>query len=1193
MAQHSFVRLSGSLMQTPAHATSEITPWQLGDQAIEQVRTWLAQAANIKPDASAQQLAGVLKDPNGLDFTVGFVDRVVRPEDHHAAASALAHIAYDVPAFLPWYLQSAVRTGGKLAEVAPGVVVPAAQAALRAMVGHLIIDSRDKQLGKAIKRLRTDGIDLNINLLGEAILGQGEADNRVAATLALIHRHDVDYVSIKVSATVAPHNHWAHDEAVENIVQQLRPLYRAAMTSDPVTFINLDMEEYKDLDLTIDVYRRLISEPEFKHFRTGIVLQAYLPDAYQAMVGLQEFAAQRVAAGGAPIKVRVVKGANLPMEKVKAAMHHWPQTVWPTKQDTDTNYKRILNHALTPERLTNVEIGVAGQNLFDIALAYLLMQHRNIPIDGPVDFEMLLGMATTQAQAIRADVGRLLLYTPVVHPDEFDVAISYLVRRLEEGASHENFMSAVFDLDNPVIFDRETQRFQASLAQLEAEADLVPQPRRQQNRATEHFEKASPVEFHNAADTDPDLPQNRDWAGAILGRMADSELGDDLVSSHQVTNQKQLDEVIDSAIAAGETWRKLPLETRSRVLIRIGDHLAANRGRLIEVMGSETGKTIDQADPEVSEGIDFARYYGQQCLELDNIAGATPHPVGLTVVTPPWNFPMAIPTGSMTSALATGSPVIIKPAPQAQRTAAVIVQAIWDAFDEFELPHEILTFVIAEENSLGSNLVTDQRVERVILTGGYETAKLFTDLRPDMPLFGETSGKNAIIVTPSADLDLAVADVVNSAFGHAGQKCSAASLVILVGQTARSKRFHRQLLDAVNSLVVDYPTNPEAQMGPVIEPPGEKLTRGLTTLEHGQRWHLRPRLLDDSGQLYSPGVRSGVQPGSEYHMTEYFGPVLGVMSAETLDEAIEYVNAVPFGLTSGIHSLDPDEIALWTEHVAAGNLYINRGITGAIVQRQPFGGWKRSAIGPGAKAGGPNYLLGLTDWTDAPDTVSAAQDDIADQLEATIGSVLDSADLKWLTQAVAHDATAVETYTGQRDISNLHVEINVLRYRPVPVTMRVTDTGSTTLAQAIRVGYAGIRAQRAVASGQGTGALPMNTVSLPADTPEAITKVFNATNVRVVFDDTTSWLERARRLAQADPTKGSQRIRLIGDDETDETIKATAQTPEIAVYRQPVTSAGRLEMLPFLREQAVTMTAHRFGTINDLPQRALGDIQFG
>src|SRR5699024_9401773 len=247
------------------------------------------------------------------------------------------------------------------------------------------------------------------------------------------------YVSIKVSATVAPHNPWAHDEAVDEIVEQLRPLYRAAMHADPVTFINLDMEEYQDLDVTIEVFQRILSEPEFQNYLAGIVLQAYLPDAYQAMVDLQDFAAQRVAAGGAPIKVRVVKGANLPMEHVQAAMRDWPQTVWPTKQDTDTNYKRILNYALTSEHLANVRIGVAGQNLFDIALAYLLMQHRGIDINGPVDFEMLLGMATAQAEAVRGDVGRLLLYTPVVHPEEFDVAISYLVRRLEEGASEENF----------------------------------------------------------------------------------------------------------------------------------------------------------------------------------------------------------------------------------------------------------------------------------------------------------------------------------------------------------------------------------------------------------------------------------------------------------------------------------------------------------------------------------------------------------------------------------------------------------------------------------------------------------------------------------------------------------------------------------------------------------------------------------
>src|SRR5690625_934454 len=1177
----------------PKHHTSEVAPWTLVDEAIAQVRTWLTAAEEIKPDASAQQLAGVLQDPHGLDFTVGFVDRVIRPEDHAAAAHALAGIADDVPEFLPWYLQAAVRTGGKLAQYAPGVVVPAAQSALRSMVGHLLIDARDKQLGSAINRLRTGGIDLNINLLGEAILGQQEADNRVAATLALIKRQDIDYVSIKVSATVAPHNHWAHEEAVTNIVEQLRPLYRAAMTADPVTFINLDREEYQDLDLTLDVYRRLMSQAEFKHYFSGIVLQAYLPDAYQAMVALQAFAAQRVADGGAPIKVRVVKGANLPMEQVQATLHHWPQTVWPTKQDTDTNYKRILNYALRPEHLVNLHVGVAGQNIFDIALAYVLLQARGIQPNHGVDFEMLLGMAPAQAEAVRADVGRLLLYTPVVHPAEFDVAISYLVRRLEEGSSQENFMSAVFELDDEAVFKREADRFRAALRQFESEAELIPQPRRQQNRQTEDFSRPSHQAFDNTADTDPNLPQNREWARQIIERMADSTLGKDMVASHQIDTEAQLETAMTGAIAAGKTWQELPLETRSQVLLRIGDHLAAARGKLLEVMGSETGKTLDQSDPEVSEAIDFARYYGEQCLQLNRIAGATPHPVGLTVVTPPWNFPVAIPTGSVTAALAAGSPVIIKPAPQAQRTAAVIVQALWAALDEFELPHEIVTYLVAEEGSLGSQLVTDPRVERVILTGGYETAQLFTNMRADMPLFGETSGKNALVVTPTADLDLAVADVVHSAFGHAGQKCSAASLLILVGQTAVSERFHRQLLDAVASLVVDHPTNPAAQMGPVVEQPGDKLARGLSTLETGQRWNLVPQRLDDTGRLFSPGVRSGVKPGSEYHQTEYFGPILGVMSAPTLQDAIDYVNAVPYGLTSGIHSLDPEEIHSWTEQVRAGNLYINRGITGAIVRRQPFGGWKRSSIGPGTKAGGPNYLLGLTNWTDAPDTLPTPKQERSTALTAAAAAFLEAEDTRWLNTAIGHDTDAVDTYTGQRDVSTLKVEINALRYRPVPVHVRLSDASSAGVAQMLRVTAAGIRVQHATASGQGTGVLPENIVSVPPEVPRQIADAFTDTNMSVVFEDTAAWLRRAASLAEYDPADGSGRIRMIGNTETAETIAALAHSPEIAVYRQPVTSAGRLEMLPFIREQAVSMTAHRFGTINDLPQRALGDIQFG
>jgi RHH-type proline utilization regulon transcriptional repressor/proline dehydrogenase/delta 1-pyrroline-5-carboxylate dehydrogenase len=453
------------------------------------VRRWLTEAAAIPADVSAQRLAGVLKDPNGLDFTVGFVDGVVRPEDLGVAARNLRALAPRVPAFLPWYLRTAVRLGGLAAPVAPAIAIPIARRVLRGMVGHLIIDATDARLGSAIAKLRShgEGTKLNVNLLGEAVLGEAEAARRLEGTHRLLARNDVDYVSIKVSATVAPHSAWAFDEAVDHIVERLTPLFERAAKATPAKFINLDMEEYKDLDLTMAVFMRILDEPRFHELEAGIVLQAYLPDALSAMMRLQEWASARRAAGGAGVKVRIVKGANLPMEEVEASLHGWPLATWGSKQQSDTNYKRVVNYALHPDRIDNVRIGVAGHNLFDIAFAWLLAQKRGVTAG--LEFEMLLGMAQGQAEAVRREVGSLLLYTPVVHPQEFDVAIAYLIRRLEEGASQQNFMSAVFELsENEALFTRERERFEASLAELD---DSVPPPNRTQNPRPRRRTRAS------------------------------------------------------------------------------------------------------------------------------------------------------------------------------------------------------------------------------------------------------------------------------------------------------------------------------------------------------------------------------------------------------------------------------------------------------------------------------------------------------------------------------------------------------------------------------------------------------------------------------------------------------------------------------------------------------------------------------
>lgn len=1131
----------------------------LANEAVALVRRWLTEAAKVPVDASAEQLAGVLKDPNGLDFTVGFVDGVVRPEDLNVAARNLAKLAPKVPAFLPWYMRSAVALGGTMAPVLPQVVIPVARKVLREMVGHLIVDATDAKLGPAIAKIKKDGIKLNVNLLGEAVLGEHEASRRLEGTHTLLGRPDVDYVSIKVSSTVAPHSAWAFDEAVEHVVEKLTPLFQRAASFPKAKFINLDMEEYKDLDMTIAVFTRILDKPEFKNLEAGIVLQAYLPDALSAMIRLQDWAAERRANGGAGIKVRVVKGANLPMEQVEASLHDWPLATWGSKQDSDTSYKSVINYALHPERIKNIRIGVAGHNLFDIAFAWLLAKQRGV--ESGIEFEMLLGMAQGQAEAVKKDVGSLLLYTPVVHPSEFDVAIAYLIRRLEEGASQENFMSAVFELsENEGLFEREKQRF---LSSLEALDNTVPLPNRRQDRSLPPA--AMPhTGFRNTPDTDPALPANRIWGRAILGRVPSSTLGNASVKAAFINDEETLNSAIANAVEKGKAWGGLSGSERAEILHRAGEILEARRADLLEVMASETGKTIDQGDPEVSEAVDFAHYYAESARKLDTVDGATFVPAKLTVVTPPWNFPVAIPAGSTLAALAAGSAVVIKPAKQAARSGAVMVEALWEA----GVPKGVLTMVQLGERELGRQLISHPAVDRVILTGGYETAELFRSFRKDLPLLAETSGKNAIIVTPSADLDLAAKDVAYSAFGHAGQKCSAASLVILVGSVATSKRFHNQLIDAVTSLKVGYPQDPTSQMGPIIEPANGKLLNALTTLGEGESWAVEPAKLDGTGRLWSPGVRYGVKRGSYFHLTEFFGPVLGVMTADTLEEAIAIQNQIEYGLTAGLHSLNSEELGIWLDTIQAGNLYINRGITGAIVQRQPFGGWKKSAVGAGTKAGGPNYLAGLGDWLPAEASAKAPVANAAvRRILNAAGPALEPAGLESVQRALASDAEAwADEFGTAKDVSGLGAERNIFRYRSLPVTIRLSE--GAPLAHLVRTVAAGVLAGSAV------------TVSTAVELPAQLRSVLTALDIDVTVESDAGWLASAGHLAAAGKLSGA-RIRLIGGNAS-ALAEATGGRPDLAIYAHPVTEAGRVELLPFLHEQAVSITAHRFGTPNHL-----------
>ena len=1128
----------------------------LEDQAVAMVRRWLrvATASQGARATQAARLSAVLGDPDGLDFAVGFVDRVVRTEDNRAAAAALSDIARSTPAVLPTLDRAQIKAGAAAAPLIPELVVPIARRRLRSMVGHMVIDARDKQFGEAVGELKSGGHRLNINLLGEAVLGEGEADHHLEETHRLLAREDVDYVSIKVSSVASQLSLWAFNDTVDYVVNRLRPLYREAASAPAgQKIINLDMEEHRDLELTIAVFTTLLSEPEFTGLEAGIVVQAYLPDALSAVQRLSEFAATRSASGGAGIKVRLVKGANLAVERVHAEVADWPLTTEPDKQSTDANYLRVLVWLFSQQRMRGLRLGVAGHNLFDIAFAHLLAQARGV--SDHVEFEMLHGMAEEQREVLSRDVGDVLLYVPAVRPQEFDVAISYLVRRLEENAAPENFMSGIFDLRNGnAVFDKERTAFSASVRQLQEtllrEGDTPPPPNRHQNRA--HESAAGPQaprephhEFRNEPDTDPSLPANQRWVSDLIAQAVTPAWMEAQPEPPALQSSEQIERMVVRGREAASAWQELGAAKRAAILMNAAQIFAARRGAFLQIAAAEVGKLPGQTDPEVSEAIDFIRYYAHQSLELEEIPSAHFEPDSLVLVTPPWNFPVAIPTGSTVAALAAGASVIHKPSPATAHTSMLIVRCLWEA----GVPADVLQICAPLEGDLGRALVANPGIDRVILTGASDTAALFQTFRPELRINAETSGKNALIITPSADRDLAVADLVASAFGHAGQKCSAASLAILVGSVGDSERFRRQLVDAAASLIVDWPANLRSTMGPLTEDPSDKLLTALTTLDDGEEWLVEPRRLDDSGRLWSPGIRTGVKPGSFFHLTEAFGPVLGIMHARSLTEAVEWQNAVDYGLTAGLHSLDTAEVEQWLESVEAGNVYVNRSITGAIVQRQPFGGWKKSSVGLGSKAGGPNYLLQFGRW-------------VADAASSPTPTD------EWLESACADDARLWEQeFSIGHDPTGLRAEANIFRYRPRQVTVRVSAEAHPYEVRRV------LHAAHTV----GAPVLVSLVEGAPAEVGAAVAEAtFTIVESRKPVE-VHSADEFAALAASGHFNDGvGARIRVVGAKEL-ELTHAVAGTPEIAIVNDPVTGSARIELRHFVHEQSVSMTLHRFG----------------
>ncbi|MBB3157925.1 RHH-type proline utilization regulon transcriptional repressor/proline dehydrogenase/delta 1-pyrroline-5-carboxylate dehydrogenase [Microbacterium proteolyticum] len=699
-------------------------------------------------------------------------------------------------------------------------------------------------------------------------------------------------------------------------------------------------------------------------------------------------------------------------------------------------------------------------------------------------------------------------------------------------------------------------------------------------------ESAEPVGgapgFRNVADTDPTVADDRAWAADVLARVAVSTAGDATAAAGRIDDEHGLDAAVRRVRAAAEPWGALAAADRASVLQSAARTLAARRAELVEVLAAEGGALLAEADAEVSQAVDAAAYYAATAKELDRVPGAVFVPDRVSVVAPRWNAPVGLCAAETLAALAAGSGVLLTPSPRARRAGAVVAEALWAA----GVPRDLLVYVDLNEEASGRALIVHPGVDRVLLAGARATAERFAAWRPAAKVQAFTAGRNAAIVAPSADLDAAVSDIVAGAFARAGQAATAVSLVILVGAVGRSAAFLEQLADTVSSLRVGPADDPLSDIGPLVEEPTGEVRRALTVRGEGERWLVEPRELDlgadTAGRFWSPGVRTGVTAGSHLTRAAVAAPVLGILHAPTVTRAIELQNAIGSGFVAGLHTRDIGDLELWLDTAEAAVLRVNRPSTGGVVQREPLGGWGEASVGTGAMSGGPNRLVTLGSWRPSSGGASSSTLHLRG-LDSRITALIEAAQptlsyeaFEWLRRGALSDAVAWDREFGRvTDVSRLGVERNLRRYRPADVAIRAT--GDAAWQAVLRVLVAAVRSGSTF------------TLSTPVGLPAAVRHLLGEANVAVSVESDAEWLQRlASGIPDADAADAvitpvrPQRIRLVGPADTVVALRAAvAETAgadlSLTVYADEVTTAGRLELLPFLREQAVSIAAHRYG----------------
>lgn len=917
-----------------------------------------------------------------------FVDVLPMLKDHQSVSRHLQEYFEEVDDHLPGAVRMVVDHAGPNTVLGRALSMNARSNALR-MAERFIAGSTTEEVLASVTKLRKQGFAFSLDLLGESVVSEPEANRYRNSYSELIDSLAADVngwsedtlidhddqgpiprlnVSVKLSALYSQFNPVDPAGTTEVVKKRLRTILRRARKN--MAYVHVDMEQYAHKNLTLHIFKDILMEDEFREFAdVGIVIQAYLRDAEDDLLKLRQWVEER----GTPITVRLVKGAYWDYETVSAEQKGWPVPVFTEKWQSDENFEKLSRFLM--ENYQALRPAFASHNLRSLAHAIAWGRKLNVP-KSAYEIQMLYGMAEDQAQLFRELGHRVRIYAPF---GELIPGMAYLVRRLLENTSNDSFLrhSLAEDIPREKLMAKPSATLENDNANDEASTETKVAPVFVNEPPLDFSKQEVRKEFQAAVDSVAE-EFGRDYFVVINGKRVETRgqlvsrnpsRKNQIVGTVGAASPDDAQDAIDVAERAFKTWSKVDVSYRAEYLNLLASALRERRYELAAWQVHECGKTWQEADADVAKAIDFCVYYSQQAIELlapreVNLAGEENtyyyRPRGVAAVIAPWNFPLAILTGMTAAAMVTGNTVIMKPAEQ----SSVIAAKLMEIFQDIDLPDGVVNFLPGVGEEVGPVLVESPEVDIIAFTGsrdvglGINRSAAETDPRQThvKKVIAEMGGKNAIIVDDDADLDEAVQGVIHSAFNYAGQKCSACSRVVVLRGIYPT--FVKRLVAATRSLKVGAAEEAGTTVGPVIdEKLLERIQKHIEIGKEENRLVLEyplPDGLSDDGYFIGPHVFADVDPSSRLAQEEIFGPVLAVLPVDDLSEAIEVVNDTDYALTAGIFSRSPANLKRCVEELEVGNLYLNRGTTGALVNRQPFGGFRMSGIG--TKAGGPDYL---------------------------------------------------------------------------------------------------------------------------------------------------------------------------------------------------------------------------------------------